>query len=194
MQQEKRECMVRFIPLLVIAGVVSVLVWAGVVLRSTAVEHQRTFLMVRDVMALDAMSHELLFAQQERGVEQWRRSYGRMKGHLAEGALAGGAGSFRDQLNHEIGEMGPIFEEFLALAPAEVAEGGRATDQKRFLVGQLRTRLATVVKVVESRYEASEQRLQSVVMWVGAIFLLMAVVLFLLSLGVHRSWRNGGVN
>jgi hypothetical protein len=161
-----------------VAAILALYYWTFLLVRSTAGEHEVIFSMVRGVMRLDAVSHDLLCSPQARAVTQWRWSYGRLEGDLAGSAVAA-TNPFRNQLAREIGEMGPIFNDFLALPSDGSIPPASREEQRRFLVGQLRTRLATTVKVAESWYEESEERSQRVMMLAGAILLVVSLALVL---------------
>lgn len=115
--------------------------------------------LTRDVIALDGLSYELLLGQHERSSAQWQRAYDRIANRLAGSNVQLEVG-FQGQLFRELAEMEPIFQEFAGkVKNTEIAPVPMSNDNL-FWVGQLRTRLATIVRIVEDWQDNSANKLQ----------------------------------
>jgi methyl-accepting chemotaxis protein len=149
-------------------------------------EHDVIVSVMGDVMALDAISHELLFAQRERGAIQWQKAYTRTQGHLANLKEAP-ASDLVKQIKRELGEMEPLFLRFVNERETMSSEKSEAQKNvELFLVGQLRTRLATVVKIVQVWHENSSKRAQMFFVMHNVLIMVLA----LLSVLVFVVWGS----
>ena len=131
-----------------------------------------------NLITLDSLTSDLLFAQSERVETQWRIVNERLAKALKENEVGIDA-QIRERLLQEQLEIERVFSDFVKLR-SRPAELPLQHDSYMILIGQLRLRLATIVRIIDFWHRDSIEALERTLTFAGSIIVSVFFVLALL--------------